>query len=167
MVKEAKQFVDRGYTGLRVKPGLADVEVLAAIRDQVGWDIKISVDSEQVYNAAIQRIKAMEKYELQFVEQPTVWYDMKGMAVVAKAVDVPIMAHQSLYTLQDVDNLIKLEATDIIGVKAYRPGGGLTGTMKTMAMAEIMNIPCYVHCCIRRYFYGPLTSTSWPPSTNT
>ena len=59
---------------------------------------------------------------------------------MAKAVDVPIMAHQSMYTMQDVDNLIELGGTDIIGVKAYRPGGGLTGTMKVLAMAQVMNI---------------------------
>jgi len=50
-----------------------------------------------------------------------------------------------MYTLQDVDNLIKLGGMDVIGVKVYRPGGGLSGTMKVLAMAEIMNIPCYLH----------------------
>jgi L-alanine-DL-glutamate epimerase-like enolase superfamily enzyme len=73
------------------------------------------------------------------------WYDLKGMAEVAKSVDTPITAHESMYTFQDVDNLIKLGGMDVIGVKAYRPGGGLTGTMKVLGMAEIMNIPCYLH----------------------
>lgn len=150
MAKRAKQMADIGYRALRLKVGQplkTDLEVLKAVREQVGWDFGLRVDANQAWSVpqAIRRIKAMEKYDLEFVEQPVAWYDLKGMAAVAKSVDVPITAHESMYTLQDVDNLIKLGGMDIIGVKVYRPGGGLTGTMKVLAMAEIMNIPCYLH----------------------
>lgn len=154
MAKKAKQFVDEGYVGLRIKVGREtlsrDHAALKAIREKIGDDIPIRVDPNEAWNVpkAIKNIKALEKYDLEFVEQPIPWYDLKGMAAVVKAVDVPIMAHQSMYTTQDVDNLIELGGTDIIGVKAYRPGGGLTGTMKVLAMAEVMNIPCMMHSAI-------------------
>ena len=154
MAKKAQQFIDEGYIGLRIKVGresiVNDHKVLKAIRDKVDWDIPIRVDPNEAWNVpkSIKNIKSLEKYDLEFVEQPIPWYDMKGMATIAKAVDVPIMAHQSMYTMQDVDNLIQLGGTDIIGVKAYRPGGGLTGTIKVLAMAEIMNIPCMMHSAI-------------------
>lgn len=150
MAERAKEMADIGYRCLRLKIGQplkTDLEVLKAVRDQVGWDFGLRGDANQAWNVpqAIRNIKAMEKYDLEFVEQPVAWYDLKGMAAVAKNVDVPITAHESMYTLQDVDNLIKLGGMDVIGVKVYRPGGGLTGTMKVLAMAEIMNIPCYLH----------------------
>lgn len=150
MADKAQEMADIGYRALRLKIGQplkTDLEVLKAVRDQVGWDFKLRVDANQAWSVpkAIRHIKAIEKYDLEFVEQPVAWYDLKGMAAVAKAVDVPITAHESLYTLQDVDNLIKLGGMDVIGVKVYRPGGGLTGTLKVLAMAEIMNIPCYLH----------------------
>jgi len=150
MARRAKEMMDKGYATLRLKiaqPLKTDLEVLEAVREQVGWDFQLRGDANQAWKVpqAIRHIKALEKYDLEFVEQPVAWSDLKGMAEVAKAVDVPITAHESMYTLQDVDNLIKLGGMDIIGVKAYRPGGGLTGTMKVLAMADIMNIPCYLH----------------------
>lgn len=150
MAKRAKAMADIGYRVLRLKVGQpleTDLEVLKAVREQVGQDFGLRVDANQAWSVpkAIRHIKVMEKYDLEFVEQPVAWYDLKGMAEVAKSVDVPITAHESMYTLQDVDNLIKLGGMDIIGVKVYRPGGGLTGTMKVLALAEIMNMPCYLH----------------------
>jgi L-alanine-DL-glutamate epimerase-like enolase superfamily enzyme len=150
MAETAENMVEIGYKGARIKvgqPGNADLNVLHAIREKVGWDFGIRVDANQAWSVpkAIKHIKAMEKYDLEFVEQPVIWYDLKGMAKVRKKVDVPITAHESMYTLQDVDNLIKLDSMDVIGVKAYRPGGGLTGTIKVLDLAEIMNIPCYLH----------------------
>lgn len=150
MAKRAKEMEDIGYRTLRLKIGQplkTDLEVLKKVREQVGWDFGLRGDANQAWSVpkAIRNIKAMKKYDLEFVEQPVAWYDLKGMAKVAKSVDVPVTAHESMYTLQDVDNLIKLGGMDVIGVKVYRPGGGLTGTMKVLAMAEIMNIPCYLH----------------------
>lgn len=150
MAKRAREMADNGYTTLRLKIGQpleTDLEVLKAVREQVGWKFALRGDANQAWTVpqAVKHIKAMEKYDLEFVEQPVAWYDLKGMAEVARAVDTPITAHEGMYTLQDVDNLIQLGGVDIIGVKAYRPGGGITGTMKTMALAEIMNIPCYIH----------------------
>lgn len=150
MAKRAGAMAGIGYKTLRLKVGQplkTDLEVLKAVRERVGWDFGLRVDANQAWSVpqAIRHIKAMEKYDPEFVEQPVAWYDLKGMGTVAKSVDVPITAHESMYTLQDVDNLIKLGGMDVIGVKAYRPGGGITGTLKTIAMAEIMNIPCYLH----------------------
>lgn len=150
MAQRARDRMNNGYTTLRLKIGQplkTDLEVLKAVRENVGWDFGLRGDANQAWSVpqAIKNIKAMEKYDLEFVEQPVAWSDLKGMAEVAKSVDTPITAHESMYTFQDVDNLIKLGGMDVIGVKSYRPGGGLTGTMKVLAMAEIMNIPCYLH----------------------
>jgi len=150
MATRAKEGADQGYKTLRLKiaqPLETDLEVLKAVRDQVGWDFKLRGDANQAWKVpqAVRHIKALEKYDLEFIEQPVAWFDLKGMAEVARQVDVPITAHEGMYTLQDVDNLIKLGGIDVMGVKVYRPGGGLTGTMKALAMADIINMPCYLH----------------------
>lgn len=150
MVKEAKKLTAAGHKGLRVKIGLSvekDIEVISSIRDALGDKIFIRVDANQAYMPyqAIKLIKALEKYDIELVEQPTPWYDLRGMAEVARAVDVPIMAHESLYTLADVVQHIECGATDVLGLKVYRPGGGITSARKIIAMADLMNIPCMVH----------------------
>jgi muconate cycloisomerase len=67
------------------------------------------------------------------------------MAEVAKAVDTPLMAHESMYLLSDVKNLIDAGAVGVLGLKTYRPWGGLTGARRLLEMARVMNIPCMFH----------------------
>jgi len=141
-------FVDEGYTGLRLKIGLKrDVANVAALRDAVGDDVTIRVDCNQAYSTheAIRVIKAVEKHDVELVEQPTVWWDFKALANVAKAVDTPIMPHESAYLISDVKALIDLGAMGVLGLKMYRPGGGITNARRLLDMARLMGIPCLIH----------------------
>lgn len=148
VVSEAMRLVNEGYTGLRLKisPGM-DVELVKAVRESVGDNITIRVDANQSYptHKAIKVIKALERYEIELVEQPTVWWDFKGLAKVAKSVDTPIMPHESLYLISDVKALLDMGAMDVLGLKTYRPGGGITSARKLIHMAQVLNIPCLLH----------------------
>lgn len=55
------------------------------------------------------------------------------------------MPHESLYLISDVKALIDLEALEVLGLKVYRPGGGITSAKKLINMAQILNIPCLLH----------------------
>jgi len=141
-------FVNEGYKGIRLKiaPG-RDVDCVAAVRDAIGGGVDLRVDFNQGYRTAeaVKMIRDIEPYGIEFVEQPTVWWDFNGMAEVAGAVDTPIMAHESMYLLSDVKNLIDAGAFGVLGLKTYRPWGGLTGARRLLEMARVMNIPCMFH----------------------
>jgi len=146
----AQRYVADGYKAIRLKTGLglnADERNVRAVRETVGEDVTLRLDANQAYipPKAIKFVKAMEKYDIELVEQPTPWYDFKGLAAVAKAVDTPIMPHESLYLLSDAIQLLDLEAMDVLGLKVYRPGGGLTSAKKLISLAELMDIPCLMH----------------------
>ncbi|UCH02267.1 MAG: mandelate racemase/muconate lactonizing enzyme family protein [Candidatus Bathyarchaeota archaeon] len=150
MVKAAEKLIAAGHNGLRVKIGQGlkeDENIIRSIREALGKEIHIRVDANQSYMPyqAIKFIKILEKYDIEFVEQPTPWYDLRGMAEIVRAVNIPIMAHESLYSLADVVQHIAYRATDILGLKIYRPGGGITNAKKVISLAELMNIPCMVH----------------------
>ncbi len=144
----AEGFVDEGYHGIRLKiaPG-HDVDCVAAVRDAIGGGIDLRVDCNQGYRTAeaIKMIRDIEPYGVELVEQPTVWWDFNGLAEVAGAVDTPIMPHESMYLLSDVKNLIDAGAVGVMGLKTYRPWGGLTGARRLLEMARVMNIPCLFH----------------------
>ena len=145
---DASKFLERGYSGIRLKIGpKRDVNNVRVLRDTVGDDVTIRVDCNQGYSThqAIRVIKAMERYDLELVEQPTVWWDFKALATVAKAVDTPIMPHESVYLLSDVKALLDLGAVDILGLKMYRPVGGITNARRLLDMARLMDIPCLIH----------------------
>ncbi len=142
------RYVEEGYTGLRLKIGpKRNVDNTRALRDAVGDDVTIRVDCNQCYSTheAIRVIKAIERYDVELVEQPTVWWDFKALAEVAKAVDTPIMPHESVFQISDVKALIDLGAMDVLGLKMYRPGGGITSARRLLDMAKLRNIPCLLH----------------------
>jgi len=145
---DASKIVGEGYTGIRLKIGpKRDVANVKAIRDVVGSDITLRVDCNQAYSThgAIRVIKAMERYDIELVEQPTVWWDFKALARVAKALDTPIMPHESAFLISDVKALMDLGALGVLGLKMYRPGGGITNARRLLDMARLMGVPCLVH----------------------
>lgn len=144
----AEGLVAEGYTGIRLKIGPGkDVECTAAVREAVGEDVSLRVDCNQGYGVAdaVKMIRAIEPYDVELVEQPTVWWDFGSLAEVAAAVDTPIMPHESIFQLSDVKALIDLGAVGVLGLKTYRPVGGLTNARRLLDMAKIMGIPCLLH----------------------
>lgn len=144
----AEERAATGYTGIRLKiaPGM-DVECVAAVRDAVGDGITLRVDCNQGYGAAeaVKMIRAIEPYGVELVEQPTVWWDFAALSEVAAAVDTPIMPHESMYLLSDVKSLIDMGAVGVLGLKTYRPWGGVTGARRLLEVARVMNVPCLFH----------------------
>lgn len=89
-------------------------------------------------------IRKMEKYDLEFVEQPVLMYNLDALARVRRAVDTPILAHESSWTFYDVLNVIKHEAADAVQLDP-RFDGGLAGFRAAAGMAEAAGIGAVVH----------------------
>jgi len=146
--REARRFFDSGYRGLRLKIGPGqDVGNVKALRNLVGDGITIRVDGNQGYSVheAVRAISAMERYDIELIEQPTVWWDFKALAEVGRRVDTPIMPHESIYKASDVKALCDLGAIGVLGIKTYRPLGGITNAVKLLDMAKLLGIPCLFH----------------------
>ena len=128
MVADALKGVKAGFGTLKVKAGIdprEDVAHIKAIREAVGPDVPVFVDFNQGYDVktAIRVIHQMQAYDIQRVEQPVHYRDLDGMAMVRRAVDVPIGACESVLTMYDVIQIIKKEAADFINFKLMRSGG--------------------------------------------
>jgi L-alanine-DL-glutamate epimerase-like enolase superfamily enzyme len=145
---DALRLIEEGYTGLKLKIGpKRDVNNVKAIRDSVGFDVTLRVDCNQSYltSEAIRIIKNLERFDVELVEQPTNWWNFKALAKVSNAVDTPIMPHESIVLLSDVKSLYDLGALGVLGLKMWRPLGGLTSARRLLEMAKLMGVPCLVH----------------------
>lgn len=126
--KRALEYKNQGYTEIKLKVGRdlqTDIDTLAAIRSAIGSEIKLRVDANMNWSVptAIKWIKAMQPYNIQYVEQPVPDYDLEGMATVRRAVDVPIAADESCSSVERVLELIKHEACDVFVVYVSEAGG--------------------------------------------
>lgn len=147
-VEEALQAKAEGVKTIKLKGGVdqkRDVELVRQMRNTLGPEIKICVDANQAYptaKAAVKLIKAMEEYDLLYMEQPVEGIDQ--MAEVARRVDTPIMADESAWTPEDVFEIAQKKAADMISIYTTKPGG-LFKAKKVAAVAEAAGLKCNVN----------------------
>ncbi len=147
-VAEVQQVKIEGIKTIKLKGGVEptrDVELLRRVREALGPDINLTVDANNGYKSAkeaVQTTKAMEPYNILYMEQPVEGLD--AMAEVTRRVDTPIMADESAWTTWDILEIIEKKAADIISIYATKPGG-LLKAKKVAAIAEAAGFPCNVN----------------------
>ena len=126
---EAREVVGLGFSNLKLKIGRGtlakDEKLVSAVREAVGLEVKLRLDPNQAWsvNQAIESIRRLSRYQIEFVEQPVASSDVAGLAEVRRSVPVPLAADESLNSLVDLHRLLDTSAADIFIIKAARLGG--------------------------------------------
>lgn len=133
MAASAREFVNRGFGTIKLKIGeeskkpTLDVERVRLVREEVGPDVVIRVDANGVFGAdvqaAIKLARALEPFDLDHFEQPLSADCIEGMARIREAVDVPLMADESVHSLRDAIAVVQAGAADIVKLKMAKNGG--------------------------------------------
>lgn len=130
MAEKAKKAMDQGFSSLKLKVGGADSatdkERIYAVREAVGPDMPIRIDVNQGWKTvghAVQVINQLEEANLTWVEQPIRMGDIRGLADVRQKTSTPIMADETVQSMEDVLEIIRLEAADYINIKLMKSGG--------------------------------------------
>ena len=130
MADKAKSAVAEGFSSLKLKVGLGDssldIERIYAVREAVGAAVPIRVDANQGWKTAghaVQVIKQLDDASLAWVEQPIAMGNIRGLADIRNKVATPIMADESVQTMEDLLEIIRLEAADYINIKLMKCGG--------------------------------------------
>jgi len=148
MVEEAVHHVDMGYRTVKLKVGSdpgGDLEVVRAVRNRIGAEIRLRVDGNQGYSLedAVRILPELERFDLEMIEQPIHRDDIEGMVALRAVLHTPVLADESLFSLQDALDLIRMEACDVFNIKVMKPGG-LWRSRKIAAVAAAAGIPCSV-----------------------
>ena len=121
--------------------GLPEDEArVEAVRDALGPSGKLRVDANGAWTVdqAQRAIKVLDRYELEYVEQPVATLD--DMAVLRRSVEVPLAADESVRTAEDPLRVAGLEAADIVVLKVQPLGG----VRRALDVAEAAGLPCVV-----------------------
>ncbi len=146
--RKAAEFVEQGFEELKLKVGRdlgQDFDTLAAIRDTVGSAPKIRIDPNMNWSvpAAIKSIRTLERFDLQYVEQPVPDFDVEGMAQVRRAVAVPLAADEACTDVRSVLRLLRAEACDVFVIYPSE-AGGLTRARQIAAIADAAGKWCTI-----------------------
>jgi o-succinylbenzoate synthase len=120
----ARAGLRAGYACFKVKVGLpGDVERVAAVREAVGPWPALRVDANRAWSVeqAVQRIRAIEENDLEFVEQPC--RTLEELREVRGRVSTPIAADESVRSPRAVRRAAEAGACDVVNVKLAGAGG--------------------------------------------
>ncbi len=130
----AKKAVEQGFDCIKLKVGMGatvgqEVERVGAVRAAIGPGLKLRLDANGAWTAAraIDILRAVEEFEIELIEQPTVPFDLERLASVRRTVNIPIAADEPVTSLAAARQIIKLGAADILVIKPMVVGGLRTG----------------------------------------
>jgi muconate cycloisomerase len=144
----AEQHLALGVSCIKVKTGLdpaTDIARVRAVRDVCGPGIPLTIDSNcgWTLQQAGFCLHELADVNLLLAEQPSPPGDHAAMAELRRGTTVPIMADESLFTLQDAWLLSTHRAVDVFSIY---PGkhGGIQATSDIVAVARAAGIRCTI-----------------------
>lgn len=127
LAAHARELADHEVIYLKVGRGAErDEACVAAVREAIGPGKLLRIDPNEAWDAAtaVDRIRRLELYDLDWVEQPTPAGDVNGLAHVRRSVSTKIAADQAVFTTSQLLHVLEKQAADVI-VQGSHDAGGL------------------------------------------
>ncbi|MEG1196247.1 MAG: mandelate racemase/muconate lactonizing enzyme family protein [Clostridia bacterium] len=148
-VNEARGYIDKGFRGMKLKTGFgpqADIDYIRAVRQAIGFDVKLMADFNCAYNQAVARriLLELQDCKLEFFEELLAPEDATGYAAIRNLTTSYIAAGENLFSKQAYKEWLNKGALDI-----YQPdlcsGGGFTELKKIAALTQSYNTMLIPH----------------------
>jgi galactonate dehydratase len=146
----ARSLVERGFTAMKtsvddaVLPVQGEgilrnaVEHAEAVRNAVGSDVEVAWDAHGRLSPAmsIRLARALEPYDIWFLEEPALPENVKGLLRVAHATSIPIATGERLFTKWAFREVLELGAASLVQPDLSHCGGVLEARA-IAAMSEV------------------------------
>jgi mandelate racemase len=148
--EEAQELLAPGFSAIKVRLGYqkleTDLEVVRAVRDSIGEEVVLMSDYNQSLSVAEaqRRAAALEDEGLYWIEEPTRADDYSGHAQIRRDTRTPIQIGENWWGPHDAAKSIEVGASDYVMPDAMKIGG-VTGWLRTAALAEAAGIPLSSH----------------------
>lgn len=149
---QARSLLDDGVKFFKIKLGKSlaeDVERVGAVRETVGADKMICVDFNQSYSPkkAVELAGMIEKFNVEFLEQPVPADDISGLRFVRENSSIPVMADEAVFSPSDLARVVYAEAADMVNIKLMKCGG-ITDALRIAKTAETFRMKCMMGCMV-------------------
>lgn len=149
VAEDAKALVDNGYSTLYMKVGSdggSNLRHVARVRDAVGPEVRLRLDANEAWDVpdAIEQIRKLEKYQIDWIEQPISLHNMSGLAEVRRAVRTKVAIDQGVFSAGELRQALEGRAADIV-VLGQHEAGGLWSLRQMAYLAEVYGVPVNRH----------------------
>lgn len=134
-LKKADEYVEAGYSTLKIKVGYQitrEVRIIKQLREKYP-ELKIRLDANQAWlpDEAIKHLRLLEKFDIEYCEQPVIKDDIYGLKRVTDAVKIPIAADESFRNKRSAKELSFVKAMNVVIIKPT-----LMGTYKDIFVTK-------------------------------
>ncbi len=144
MAAKAKQA--ETYPILKVKLGTPrDIEIIQTLRNVTDKPIYVDANTAWTPKEAVRNIRALARYGVELIEQPTQPNDLAGLKFVREHSELPIIADESVKRATDIPMLA--ECVDGINIKLVKCGG-LLEAQRMIHVARTYDLQIMIGCMI-------------------
>ncbi len=146
LLRQTDENLAKGFRAIKMKVGRpdlrSDVTRVQAMRKHLGTDFPLMADANMKWTVeeAIRAARALQPYDLTWLEEPIIPDDIAGHARIMAAGGVPIAAGENLRSLWEFKNYISAGAVSYPEPDVTNCGG-VTAFMKIARLAEAFNLP--------------------------
>ena len=134
---------------LKVKLGLGShkeqIETIAAIRDKYTGTIRIDANEGWSVEDSVAILNELQRYEIEFCEQPIKAGNPQGLRAVRERVKIPIVTDEDSMTAEDLPRLIG--CVDGVNVKLAKTGG-IRGAIEMIHTARALGMKIMLGCMV-------------------
>ncbi|WP_135305041.1 enolase C-terminal domain-like protein [Haloarcula amylovorans] len=171
--REAMDYVEAGFDAMKLRfqygpeagrKGMEkNEEIVRTVREAVGHDIKLAGDAYMGWSVryAKKMLGRLEKYDMEWVEEPVIPDDLDGYAELRASTDVPISGGEHEFTRWGYKEMLEKETVDILQPDVHRMGG-LTELQRVDAMASAHDVPIIPHTGTNPHLHFIAASTNAP-----
>ena len=122
------------------------VDIVGAVREAVGDKVDLLIECHGRFNptTALEISRELEQFKPLFLEEPCAPDNVSSTAYVRSRSNLPIAAGERGYTKYAFDEILRLDAVDVIQPDVFHTGGLMEGK-KIAAMAEAKHIMTSFH----------------------
>jgi L-fuconate dehydratase len=144
--------LEKGYTAFKIKVGRnlnEDIERCRLLREEIGWDNKLMVDANQIWDVqeAIEWMKQLAEFKPWWIEEPTSPDDVLGHATIAAALrplGIGVATGEMCCNRVMFKQFLQAGALDFCQIDSARIGG-VNELLAVYLMAKKLNVKVCPH----------------------
>jgi L-fuconate dehydratase len=147
---QCRDLMSRGWSHFKIKVGRDlddDIRRCRIIRDEIGWDRRLMMDANQVWDVgqAIEHMRALAEFRPWFIEEPTSPDDVLGHAAIAKAIaPIKVATGEMCHNRVMFKQFMQADGLQVCQIDSCRLGG-VNEVLAVLLMAKKFGVPVCPH----------------------
>ena len=145
MLLDAQEAFENGMDILKVKLG-KDIQHAINVTKKLSQILptaKLLIDANQAWNLeeSLLYVKELQGVKIELIEQPVIAKDLESLKIITNATEIPILADEATFTLEDVKKVVTSKSADMINIKLMKCGG-ISKAIEILEYAREKGVKC-------------------------